>query len=145
MTDGAKLHAVAQIFGQTTHLHSGYQPNLRCLRWRHWRVQADAASTTLKTGKLTQLTYDRNGNGVIDTWTDMDGAKPLRSRIDLDENGTIDRWEYYGPDQKLEKVGFSRMKDGKEDAWSFAGPDGSVARIEVSTRRDGKVSRIEHL
>ena len=46
-------------------------------------------------GKLTQITYDRNNNGTIDTWTDMDGARPLRSRIDLDEDGKIDRWEYY--------------------------------------------------
>ena len=97
-----------------------------------------------KTGKLTELTYDRNKNGRIDTWTDMDGTKPLRSRIDLDEDGTIDRWEYYGADQKLEKVGLSRSNDGLEDAWSYAGSDGTVARIEVSTRRDGTVTRVEH-
>jgi hypothetical protein len=45
-------------------------------------------------GKLTQITYDRNNNGTIDTWTDMDGSRPLRSRVDLDEDGKIDRWEY---------------------------------------------------
>ena len=96
-----------------------------------------------ETGRLTQLTYDRNKNGVIDTWTDMDGARPVLSRIDQDEDGKIDRWEYYGADQKLAKVGSSRGNDGKEDTWSFAGPDGSIARIEVSTRRDGKVNRFE--
>jgi len=97
-----------------------------------------------KTGKLQLLKYDSNGNGKIDTWSHMEGARVVRIDLDKDEDGLIDRWEYYGPNQKLEKVGFSRMKDGKEDAWSFAGPDGSVSRIEVSTRRDGKVSRIEH-
>src|SRR5262249_34523061 len=96
-----------------------------------------------KTGKLTLLKYDSNGNGKIDTWSYMDGARVVRIEIDKDENGTIDRWEYYGADQKLEKTGFSRANDGKEDAWSYAGPDGSVERIEISTRRDGKVSRIE--
>ena len=50
----------------------------------------------------------------------------------------------YDADQKLAKVGFSRLNDGKEDAWSFAGPDGTITRIEVSTKRDGNVSRIEH-
>lgn len=97
-----------------------------------------------KTGRLALLKYDSNGNGTVDTFSYMDGARVVRIEIDKDEDGKIDRWEYYAPDQKLEKVGFSRSQDGKEDAWSFAGPDGSIARIEVSTRRDGKVNRIEH-
>ena len=54
------------------------------------------------------------------------------------------RWEYYGPDQTIEKIGFSRENDGKEDAWSYAGSDGSIARIEISTRRDGKIMRREY-
>ena len=56
-------------------------------------------------------------------------------------DGKVERWEHYGPDQKLEKIGFSRANDGVEDAWSFPGPDGSTIRIEVSTHRDGKVTR----
>ena len=97
-----------------------------------------------KTGKLELLKYDSNGNGKVDTWSYMDGARIVRIEIDTDEDGMIDRWEYYGADRKLEKIGFSRAKDGKEDAWSYAGPDGSISRIEVSTHRDGKVTRIEH-
>ena len=30
------------------------------------------------TGKLTQLTYDANRNGRVDTWTSMEGTRPLR-------------------------------------------------------------------
>ena len=96
------------------------------------------------TGKLRLLRYDSNGNGVIDTWSYMDGTRVIRIEIDDNEDGTIDRWEHYGADQTLEKIGFSRLHDGKEDAWSYAAPDGSIDRIEVSTRRDGKVTRIEH-
>jgi antitoxin component YwqK of YwqJK toxin-antitoxin module len=97
------------------------------------------------TGKLTQLTYDRNGNGVIDTWTDMDGARPLRSRIDLDEDGKIDRWEYYDDQGKLLKVGMSRSNNGKADAWVFSGPDGKVARVEISSTADEqKIDRWEY-
>ena len=90
------------------------------------------------TGKLTQLTFDRNKNGRIDTWTDMDGNKPLRSRIDLDEDGTIDRWEYYDDKGALTKVGYSRSKNGKVDAWAFSGPDGQIARVEMSSTGDEK-------
>jgi len=97
-----------------------------------------------KTGKLQLLKYDSNGNGVIDTWSYMDGARAVRIDIDVDEDGKIERWEYYGASQKLERVGFSRAKDGKEDAWSYPGAAGAIERIETSTRRDGKVSRVEH-
>jgi len=97
-----------------------------------------------KTGKLQLLKYDSNGNGTIDTWSYMDGARVVRIEIDSNEDGKIDRWEYYGPNQQLEKVGFSRSGDGREDAWSFPGPGGSTERIEISTRRDGKVTRTEH-
>src|SRR5215471_1125336 len=98
-----------------------------------------------KTGKLTQLTYDRNKNGVIDTWTDMDGTRPVMSRIDLNEDGKIDRWEYYDEKGQLLKVGFSRKDDGKPDAWAYAGPDGKVVRVEVSSTGDEKkIDRWEH-
>ena len=45
-----------------------------------------------ETRRLIELTYDRDKNGTIDTWTDMDGAGCFRSRSDLDEDGTLDRW-----------------------------------------------------
>jgi hypothetical protein len=91
-----------------------------------------------KTGKLTELTYDRNHNGKIDTWTVMDGTRPVMSRIDLNEDGKIDRWEYYGEKGELLKVGFSRRDDGKPDAWAYPGPDGKIARIEISSTGDEK-------
>ena len=85
-----------------------------------------------KDGKLELLTYDSNKDGRTDTWAYMDGATVVRIEIDKDADGTIDRWEYYGPDQKLEKVGLSRANDGKVDAWAFQGPDGSLARIDIT-------------
>ena len=98
-----------------------------------------------KTGKLTELTYDSNKNGKIDTWTDMDGTKPLRTRIDSDEDGKIDRWEYYDDKGGLAKVGFSRKKDGKVDAWAFSAPDGTLGRVEISSTGDeNKIDRREY-
>ena len=88
------------------------------------------------TGKLKELTYDANHNGRIDTWTEMDGARPLRSRIDRDEDGTIDRWEYYDGSGALTRVGFSRTHPGRPDAWAFQAPDGQVARVDSSSAAD---------
>jgi hypothetical protein len=96
------------------------------------------------TGRLKELTYDADKNGTIDTWTDMDGARPLRARIDRNEDGKLDRWEYYGDKGQLTKVGFSRADDGKPDAWAFSGPDGKIQRIEISSTHDEqKIDRRE--
>lgn len=97
------------------------------------------------TGRLAELTYDANRNGRIDTWTAMDGSRPLRSRIDRDEDGKMDRWEYYGENGVLVKVGFSRKNDGNPDGWAFAGPDGQVQRIEFSSSgNESRIDRWEH-
>lgn len=97
------------------------------------------------TGKLKELTYDANRNGRIDTWTDMDGTRPLRSRVDRNEDGRIDRWEYYDGNGGLAKVGFSRKDDGKADAWAFSGADGRLERIEISSRGDeNRIDRREY-
>jgi hypothetical protein len=94
------------------------------------------ASYDKATGKLTELTYDANKNGRIDTWTEMDGTRPLRSRIDSNEDGRIDRWEYYDATGALAKVGFSRKADEKPDAWAYSTPDGKVDRVEISSTAD---------
>src|SRR5579864_5741911 len=88
------------------------------------------------TGKLKLLKYDSKGDGKIDTWSYMDGARVVRIEIDKNGDGKIDRWEYYGPDQKLEKFGVSRANDGQPDAWSYVGPDGAITRIEIATKKN---------
>jgi hypothetical protein len=97
-----------------------------------------------ETGKLTLLKYDSKGTGRPDTFSYMDGTRVVRIEIDTDGDGKIDRWEYYGADQKLEKIGSSRANDGKPDAWTYTNADGSLARIEVSTKRKGRIDRIEY-
>jgi hypothetical protein len=106
--------------------------------------QTTKATYDQSTGRLKELTYDANKNGRIDTWTDMDGTRPLRARIDRNEDGRLDRWEYYDEKGQLAKVGFSRSDDGTPDAWAFAGQDGKVVRIEISSVKDeAKIDRWE--
>ena len=96
-----------------------------------------------ETGKLQKLTYDSNKNGKTDSIGYMDGTRVLRVEVDRDEDGKVERWEYYGADRKLEKVGLSRVKDGVVDEWAYQGSDGQIMKLEISTRRDGKVQRTE--
>jgi hypothetical protein len=95
------------------------------------------------TGRLRQLRYDSDGNGKVDTVSHMDGTRVLWIEIDKDEDGKIERWEYYDAAGQLEKVGWSRANDGVADAWSYGGPDGKTSRVAISTRRDGRISRTE--
>ena len=87
-------------------------------------------------GKLTELTYDANKNGRIDTWTEMDGTRPVRSRIDSNEDGRIDRWEYYDGAGTLTKVGFSRKAADTPDAWAYPAASGGIERIDISSAGD---------
>ncbi len=78
------------------------------------------------TGKLTELKYDRNNDGKIDTWATMDGSRVVRIEIDEDGDGKPDRWEYYKPG-------------------NAPGVPGVLERVETATRHDGRVSRREFL
>lgn len=101
------------------------------------RVKATTQATYDEaSGRLKELTYDANRNGRIDTWTEMDGSRPVRSRLDRDEDGRIDRWEYYDAAGRLVKVGFSRRDNGQPDAWAEPGPEGRIGRVLVSSSGD---------
>ena len=103
-----------------------------------------SATYDRKTGTLTELAYDSNHNGKVDTWTEMNGSRAVRTRIDRNEDGKIDRWEYYDDHSNLVKVGFSRGDTGTPDAWVFAGDDGKTRRIEISSTADErKIDRRE--
>jgi hypothetical protein len=90
------------------------------------------------TGRLTQLAYDSNANGQADTWTEMDGTRPLRSRIDTNGDGRVNRWEEYDEHGRLARVGFSRRDGETPDAWAYPGAGGALHRIEISSTADEK-------
>jgi hypothetical protein len=97
------------------------------------------------TGRLSELRYDADKNGRIDTWTAMDGARPISARIDRNEDGTPERWEYYDALMQLARVAFSRSGEGRPDAWAYPGAGGTVERIEISSVADQeKLDRWEH-
>jgi hypothetical protein len=92
--------------------------------------QTTQASYDQQTGRLQRLTYDANKNGRIDTWTYMDGKTILRSEIDRDEDGAVDRWEYHAPDGSVERIRTAEDDDGdgKPDRWETY-IDGRIASV----------------
>ena len=99
------------------------------------------------TGRLRRLTFDANQNGRNDAVSVMDGTRIDHIELDTDEDGAVDRWEYYDADRHLVKAGISRQNDGIIDAFEFYsrrnGNDDIITRIEVSTRRDNRFNRVE--
>ena len=105
-----------------------------------------------KTGRLTRLAADSNGNGVPDTWGYMDGSRVVRVETDEDEDGRIDRWEYHRttpsaadqgrPDRTLERIERSTRRDGRVSRWEYF-VDGVLSRAEEDTTGNGKVDKWE--
>ena len=138
--------------------------------------EADAVRRTTqatfdeKTGRLSRLTADLNKDGVVDTWTYLDGTTVLRTESDTDKDGQIDRWEVNFPDGRVERVGVSLRKTGRPDMWVFPDPGqplnpirkefvglkhetrvvrwefyeaGRLRRVEEDSDEDGRVDRWE--
>lgn len=121
-------------------------------------TQAGATPTATydqQNGKLSELDFDRNGDGKVDTRALMDGV--LVKSIEIDRNGTgkPDRWEYYEP------VKAGAAPAGSPDGHSVivraeeANGNGSritrreyyengvIARVEEDTDSDGKIDKWE--
>ena len=109
---------------------------------RDGRENAAIQPTYDNTGSLRLLTFDSNGNGRPDTWSHMEGSRIVRIEIDADEDGAIDRWEYYDSNQQLEKVGTARTRGGGIARSEFY-EGGVLARAEEDTDGNGMVDKWE--
>ena len=95
------------------------------------------------TGHLKEVAFDATQNGRNDSVAFMDGTQVERIEIDEDEDGTVDRWEFYDANRRLQRAAFSRQHNGVLDATAFYAADGEVQRVEISTAGDGRFNRIE--
>jgi hypothetical protein len=99
-----------------------------------------------ETGRLEQLTADRDHDGKIDTRAYMDGSHLKFIELDRNNDGVPDRWEYYTPGAPTggAKAGAGSAFDSGtliERAEEANGPDGKVTRREYYT--DGRIVRVE--
>lgn len=102
-----------------------------------------------QTGVLLEITYDKNKNGVIDTWTKMEGTRPVSSTLDENEDGMIDRWEEYDAQGRLVRAGWIRSRSPKPGETPAApAADANAPRVPdtwVYPSADGRTSRVEYL
>ena len=74
----------------------------------------------------------------------MDGARVVRIEIDKDEDGKIDRWEYYGRIRSSRRSGSRARRTARRTRGRTPVLTARLSAIDVSTRRDGTVNRVEH-
>ncbi|HEY6361914.1 MAG TPA: hypothetical protein VIX63_12455 [Vicinamibacterales bacterium] len=96
-----------------------------------------------ETGRLRRLTFDVTGNGRHDAVSVMDGSRVRHIELDANEDGRVDRWDFYREGRTLDKVGFSTRNNGVMDAQAFYNGDGTIERIEVSATGGGSFNRVE--
>ena len=106
-------------------------------------VEQPRAEYDRETGRVRRLSFDFNRNGHNDAVSIMDGTHIDHIELDFDEDGKVDRWDFYLGSPSLQYAGLSRLKDGVMDSRAFYGPAGELVRIEVSTARDGRFNRVE--
>ncbi len=90
---------------------------------------------------LVRLDYDFDRDGRIDVRTYMREGRPVRLEGDANGDDVIDRWEYYGANGELLRIGASSEGDGREDTWVRSSNAGQ--QVDISSRRDGIVDRRE--
>jgi hypothetical protein len=139
-------------------LSVGERAKLYALSGRQWAVVALAVGVVVACASCTKprvtavydpdthlvsrLDYDDEMSGRIVARTYFSNGRPVRLEVDPDGNGSIDRWEYYGADGVLVRLGRSSKNDGREDTWVTQ--SGYSMRVDISTRRDGFVDRREY-
>jgi hypothetical protein len=90
---------------------------------------------------LVRLDYDYDGDGRIDVRTYMRDGRPVRLEGDGNGDGVIDRWEYYGRNGDLLRIGGSTQRDGREDTWVHT--RGDERYVDIASSGDGVIDRRE--
>jgi len=92
-------------------------------------------------GAIRRIDYDTDRDGRIDLRAYLLNGRTVRIEADGNGDGIVDRWEYYGGNGGLDRLGTSSESDGVEDTWVVQ--TGEQMRIDISTRRDGVADRHE--
>jgi len=115
-----------------------------------------AAVYSPETGRLEQLTLERDDNGSIEARAYMAGTQFDRIEIDTDGDGKPDRWEYYSTSKPpsgaptgaaaaanlIVRAEQATRGDGAVSRWEYY-EGGVITRVEEDTRGDGRIDKWE--
>jgi hypothetical protein len=101
-----------------------------------------------ETGRLEELTSDRDGDGKVDTRAFMDGVRVQRIEIDRDRDGRPDRWEFYSANSPAGTAQIERAEESEGPNARIVRREyydaGLISRVEEDTDGDNRVDKWEH-
>ena len=82
-------------------------------------------------GRILRLLQDANHDGVADAqvlyWPN---GQPRAGELDTDLDGRVDRWEMFGTDGRLTRIGLATRGGAAADVWARVDADGRVLSSE---------------
>ncbi len=73
------------------------------------------------------------------------GTLPIRTEVDADGDGDVDRWEYLDDAGQLRAVGSaSSGAAGLEDTWTWLVDTDGERRVDIARARDRRITRREY-
>jgi len=95
-------------------------------------------------GRPIRRLLDTDGNGVAErVETFHPNRRYWRVQTDADSDGFVDKWEVFGRDGELEKIGIATKRPGHPDVWIVPDGRGGVRRREFDVSGNGAIDKIE--
>lgn len=94
-------------------------------------------------GRLLRLLQDKDGDKRAEVVVTYEADGTRHAELDLDGDGTVERWEVYDGASRLLRVGQSRRNPGRVDLWEQLDAAGDVRARELDEDADGRIDRRE--
>lgn len=82
-------------------------------------------------GRIVRLLQDEDGDGRAEAqilyWPN---GQPRQGELDTDADGRVDRWEVFGTDGRLERIGRAASGGGSPAFWDHVDAEGRVVWTE---------------
>jgi hypothetical protein len=101
----------------------------------HWGLERKRAQATSSDSPVTS---DENGDGKPDTFYYYEGKRHVRTEVDGNYDGLIDRWYFYDGDGQYIRAERDKNYDGKPDDWCVC-EKGEVVNEKNDTDFNGLV------
>lgn len=119
------------------------EPGPDGLEARVIQLPYEQASFDLATHNLNRRVLDQNRDGISDRVITYEGLGGARiEELDTDFNGTVDRWDTFGPEGQRLRSATARIGDRPDRIASYSRA-GELNRVETDSDLDGNFEHVQ--